>query len=254
MHTASISYHLVPVYSGRIATGVYKPHILMDAPPQICRGGLTMKALLTCMLPLVATLNCISFARSDRSPEQIAAERALMTKKTALLERENQVLRDENLELTRLNDLTRAEKVKIQAEQIAELERRSAQLKQAETTIANLTEKIGILESESGGRIKQLTALNEQLAKKSADETRRLQEELTKVQLESAQEKERLGKEAAEKEFNFSKELQETRGRLAEKTKEADDLRRQVNELRASEARLQQELQQKRNTPSPATK
>lgn len=213
-----------------------------------------MKALPLCLLCLVTMVNCISFARSDRSPEQIAAERALLSKKTALLERENQVLRDENLELTRLNDLARAEKVKLQAAQIAELERKTAQLKQAEATITNLNEKIGILESESGGRIKQLTSLNEQIAKKSADETRRLQEELTKTQLEAAQEKERLGKEAAEKEFNFSKELQEMRARLAEKTKEADELRRQTNELRASETILQNELQKLRGSQPPATK
>jgi len=228
--------------------------ILVDRVPQICSSAATMNSrLLLVALPLVV-VQCISFARSDRSPEQIAAERALLSKKTALLERENQVLRDENLELTKLNDLARAEKVKMQAAQLAELERKSAQLKQTEVTISNLNEKIGILESESGGRIKQLTSLNEQIAKKSADETRRLQEELTKQQLEAAQEKERLGKEAAEKEFNFSKELQEMRTRLAEKTKEADELRRQTNELRASEVKLQHELQQKRGNHTPVTK
>ena len=228
--------------------------IIVDRVPRICSNAATMNSrLLLVALPAIAA-QCISFARSDRSPEQIAAERALLSKKTALLERENQVLRDENLELTRLNDMARAEKVKLQAAQIAELERKSAQLKQAETTITNLNEKIGILESESGGRIKQLTSLNEQIAKKSADETRRLQEELTKTQLEAAQEKERLGKEAADKEFNFSKELQEMRARLAEKTKEADELRRQTNELRANETKLQNEMQKLRGSHSPATK
>ncbi len=206
------------------------------------------------VLPFVFA-QCISFARSDRSPEQIAAERALLSKKTALLERENQVLRDENLELTRLNDLHKAEQAKKQTEQSAELERKSAQLKSAETTITNLNEKIGILESDSGGRIKQLNTLNEQLAKKSAEDIRKLQDDLARVQLAAAQDKERLGKEAAEKDFNMNKELQDMRQRLAEKVKEADELRRQIAELRLIESRLQQELQDARNkTVAPVAK
>lgn len=44
------------------------------------------------------------------------------------------------------------------------------------------------------------------------------------------------------------------RARLAEKTKEADELRRQTNELRANETKLQNEVQKLRGSHSPATK
>lgn len=203
-----------------------------------------------CLLPIF--VNCLSFARSDRSPEQIAAERALLSKKTALLERENHVLRDENLELTRLNDLHKAEQAKAQAEQAAELERKSAQLKSAEATITSLNDRIGILESDSGGRIKQLSALNEQLVKKSAEEISKLQDDLARIQLAAAQEKEQIGKDAAQKEFNRNKELEDLHLRLTEKVKEADGLRRQITELRATEVRLQKELQEARSNISPS--
>ena len=106
---------------------------------------------------------CAGLARQDKSPDQIAAEKALTGKKTALLERENQVLRDENLELTRSSEMLRADLEKKRAEFAANETRRSAELKAAEASIANLTQKIAILESESGGKIKQLTQLNDRI-------------------------------------------------------------------------------------------
>lgn len=169
-----------------------------------------------------------------------------MGKKTALLERENQVLREENLALGRDAELLRSEQQKKQAEFSAEREKLAAQLKSAEGAIANLTEKLGILESESGGKIRQLVALNEQLAKKSAEELRQAREELARVQLEAAQEKDKLGRENAEKQFALGKEIQELRQRLTEKEKETDELRRKVTELRAAEAQLTQQLNELR--------
>ncbi|HNL10631.1 MAG TPA: hypothetical protein PKM44_08975 [Turneriella sp.] len=155
----------------------------------------------------VAASGCSVFARRERTPDQIAAEAALMGKKTALLERENQVLREENLALNRDAELQKSEQQKKQAEFSAERDKLTAQVKSAEGAIANLNEKIGILESESGGKIRQLVALNEQLAKKSAEEMRKAQEDLSRVQLESAQEKEKLGRENAEKQFALGKEI-----------------------------------------------
>lgn len=189
---------------------------------------------------------CSAFARRERTPDQIAAEAALMGKKTALLERENQVLREENLALGRDAELLKSEQQKKQVEFSAEREKLTAQLKSAEGAIANLNEKIGILESESGGKIRQLVTLNEQLAKKSAEELRKAQEDLARVQLEAAQEKDKLGRENAEKQFAFGKEIQDLKQRLTEKEKETDELRRKVTELRAAEAQLTQQLNELR--------
>lgn len=203
-------------------------------------------------LPLVIVLcGCNAFARRERSAEQIAAEAALLGKKSTLLERENQILREENLALTRDAELYRSEQQKKQAELTAERDRLAAQLKSAESTIANLNEKITILESESGGKIKQLVALNEQLSKKAADDTRKLQEELARVQLEFAQEKEKLTRENAERQFALGKEIQELKQRLAEKEKESDELRRKITELRAAEASLTQQLNDLRSRIAP---
>ncbi|MCX7633209.1 MAG: hypothetical protein N2Z22_07755 [Turneriella sp.] len=193
---------------------------------------------------------CSAFARRERSAEQIAAEAVLLGKKSTLLERENQILREENLALSRDVEILRSEQQKKDAEAAAERERLQTQLKAAETTIANLNEKISILESESSGKLRQLTALNEQLAKKYAEDQRKLQEELSRVQLEAAQERERLAKENAEKQFLLGKEIQELKQRLADKEKELHELRTQLNGLRASEAALLKQLENlKANTP-----
>lgn len=197
-------------------------------------------ALLPCLLTALG--GCSSFGRIERTPDQIAAEAALTNRKTALLERENQVLREENLALGRDAELLKSEQQKKLAEFSAERDRLAAQMKSAEGAIANLNEKIGILESESGGKIRQLVALNEQLAKKSAEDLRKAQEDLSRAQLEGAQEKDKLGRDNAEKQFALGKEIQELKQRLAEREKEADELRRKVAELRVTEAQLTQQL------------
>ena len=206
----------------------------------------------------IFTAGCAGLARQDKSPDQIAAEKALTGKKTALLERENQVLRDENLELTRSGELIRADLAKKQAEFTANDARRNAELKSAEANIANLTQKIAILESESGGKIKQLTQLNEQLSERHAKEREKLQEDLKRAQVAGAAEKDRLSREAAEKQFAYGKEMQELKQRAAEKEKEIDDMRRSLAALRENEAKLQKEIQdlKSRNNPvaAPAAK
>lgn len=204
------------------------------------------------LLLWISITGCAGLSRQDKSPDQIAAEKALIGKKTALLERENQVLRDENLELTRSAELMRAEFAKKQSEFTASENRRTAELKAAETNIANLTQKITILESESGGKIKQLTQLNEQLAERQAKEREKLLEDLKRTQVTAAEEKEKFVREAAEKQFAQAKEIQELKARTAEKEKEIDDLRRSLAALRETEARLTKELAELKNKPAPA--
>jgi hypothetical protein len=203
------------------------PHALSVFCPRMRFYGLWLAG--------ICTFSCIGFGRRDKSSEQVASERALLNKKTALLERENQVLRDENLELTRAMELQKADFDKKQASLQAEQEKRATQLKTTETNLANLTEKLAILESESGGKIKQLNQLNEQLAQKSAETQRKLQEDLAALQLSAAKEKEQLSREAAEKQFGLGKEIQELRQRLGEKEKE-------IAELRETQIRLQREI------------
>jgi chromosome segregation ATPase len=199
----------------------------------------------------IFTAGCAGLARQDKSPDQIAAEKALTGKKTALLERENQVLRDENLELTRSGELIRADLEKKQAEFSANDARRAAELKSAEANIANLTQKIAILESESGGKIKQLTQLNEQLSERHTKEREKLQEDLKRAQVEGAAEKDRLIREAAEKQFAHGKEVQELKQRTSEKEKEIDEMRRALATLRENEARLQKEIQELKSRTAP---
>ncbi|MBL8035758.1 MAG: hypothetical protein JNJ69_18790 [Leptospiraceae bacterium] len=183
-----------------------------------------------CMLILVT--GCAGLTLSQKSADQVAAERALVAKKTSLLERENQVLRDENLQLTRSGEMAKADAERKQTEFTANLNRLTGELKAAETTIANLNQKIAILESESGGKIKQLTQLNEQLTERHREEMGKLTGELKNAQVEAARDKERASREAAEKQFAHAKEVQELKTRLTEKEKEADELRRTISELR----------------------
>ena len=158
--------------------------------------------------------SCASW--QDRSSDQIAAERALIQRKTALLERENQILRDENLELTRAVEVAKAEAEKKAASFVAEQEKQAASMKALETHLTNLTDKIAILESDSVGKIRKLTQLNEQLTQKSIEAQKKLQDELADAQQKAAKEKEKLQKEAADKQFAQEKELELLRRELSE--------------------------------------
>lgn len=195
-----------------------------------------------------ATLICLIFSacagisRNEKSGEHVAAEQALIGRRTALLERENQVLREENLELTRANELGRAELQKQQADAAARDEKNAAEIATLAANLKNLQEKITILESESGGKIKLLTALNAELAQKSAALQKKLQDDLARSQLEAAAEKERMTREAAEARFTQGKELQELKQRVADREREGEELRKKIAELRDSEARLQKEI------------
>jgi len=212
---------------------------------------------LLCSFIAMTAFACVGVSRSKKSADQIAAEQRLLGQKTALLERENQVLRDENLEITRAGDLARADYEKKQREFTAMDEKRLAEIKTVEASIANLKDKIAILESESGGKIKQLTALNTELADKSQKAQEKLQEDLKRLQLASAQEKEKLQKEAAEKQFTQAKELQEIKQRLTNQEKDADELRKKINDMRENEARLTRENAELKNrlnaAPQPPT-
>lgn len=192
---------------------------------------------------------CVGISRNEKSSEQVAAEQALIGRRTALLERENQVLREENLDLTRANELNRAELQKHQADANARDEKRSAEIATLSTNLKNLQEKITILESESGGKIKQLTALNAELAQKSAELQKKLQDDLARAQIEAAAEKERLTREAAEARFTLGKEMQELKQRLADREKESEELRKRIAELRDNETKLQKELADLKSRP-----
>lgn len=211
-------------------------------------------AYFVCLFCLALLQACSAFARRERSADEIAAESMLLSKKTALLERENEVLRGENLELTRSMEMQDAEHKKKQTELNAIRERLQGQLKSAETSIKNLSDKIEILESESGGKIRQLNALNEQLSKKAAEDLKNAQDDLTRTQLQNAKEKERMSREAAEKQFALGKEVQELKQRIADKEKEAEGLRKEMASVREAQAKLEQELLRYRAPSSPFKK
>lgn len=175
---------------------------------------------------------CAIFDKQKKSAEQIAAERALLNRKTALLERENSVLRAENLQMQKNNDLLRADTQRLAKEQETQKEQLTAELKARDTTILNLREKIQILESETGGRIKQLAQLNAALEKKRSEETAELQKEISRLKLEFAAEKEATSKENTEKQFKLNKEIQDLRQSMSDKLKEIDALRKEISDLK----------------------
>ncbi len=166
------------------------------------------------LLLLFFLVSCANW--QTRSSDQVIAERALIQRKTALLERENQILRDENLELTRQIEHAKAEVEKQKASFLAQEDKQAAEMKTLETQITNLTEKIKILESDSVGKIRRLTQLNEQLTQKANETQKKLQDELSDAQQKAAKEREKLTKEAAEKQFAQEKELELLRRELSE--------------------------------------
>lgn len=180
-------------------------------------------------------IGCAGFGPPTKTRAEIAAENATVGKRTELLELENKILREENLQLTRDNELERAEHARKQSEYVALDAKRLQQIASIEQSISNLKEKIAILEADASGKIKQLTQLNAELARKSQEAQAKLQDDLARAQRSAAEEREKLLREAADKQFAQGKEINEIKTQLSEKDTTIGKLR---EELRIAEAEI----------------
>ena len=181
-------------------------------------GGLRLCSL---SLAMVMCMACLAPVKQD--PQllngQILAENSTMKKRLPLIERENDVLKKENLQhRMKILDLE---------SQIKELdqERDSLNDKYAKDMAANaeqvnkLQETNQKLEQESNARIQELTSRNVDLKARMASEVQDLKEQMARQNDAHIQERKVIMQENAKREFDLSARLDNLK-----KTLEAKDL------------------------------
>lgn len=202
-----------------------------------CLGLLTLlsekKYILLLLLAVVG--GCTSLQQPGRDPEKELAERSIVARKTELLERENHVIREDNMLLQKENATLKARIDTLQEEIKVQREKNLSDNTLWQKKYSNLEEQFKVLQSESGGRIRQLTELHAQQEKKFTEELRAQKELLQNEQLQWAREREELRKQLADLEFKSAREIYD----LKENEKE---LKREL-----SAARQAQETAQKEN-------
>ncbi len=176
-----------------------------------------MKKTAIVFTALAVALSCATMdtGKQKEYGERLRAENSLMKKRLVLLERENGVLKQENLQYKKdLQQLgARFEKLEADLASLNEKYRTDIALRDAQNR--NLAQKNAILEKESSEKIKELTAVNKEMETRLSAEIRSLNEQMARQKEAFNKEREALKQESAKKEFELSTEIGALKKNLA---------------------------------------
>jgi len=187
--------------------------------------------IVSCVLVSVSCAS-VGGASYQQLAEQLKSENSLMKGRLVLLQRENHVLRNENLlgkkEIQNLG--ARIEKLAADIESLREKHRGELALKEGQ--IQDMLKKNEILRQESSQKIQELMQLAKDIELRLGNEAKRLGAELSKQQESFNGEREKLRTEAAGREFALSKEIEALKKAIAMRDGEIAGLKSVQSELR----------------------
>lgn len=176
---------------------------------------------------------CASRPKTDGMPvtEQLRAENSLIKKRLILAERENAVLKDENLQCKNDNRQLCARIEKLGADIALLDERYKKDIALRESQNQALQQKNAVLAKESSEKIRELSELYRATESRLGEEISRLNEELRKLQVSYAREREAVRNENAQRELALSREIESIKRFAAGKEAEADVLKTALSAL-----------------------
>ena len=191
-----------------------------------------MKQMIVACVLVSVSCASVGGASYQQLAEQLKSENSLMKGRLVLLQRENHVLRNENLlgkkEIQNLG--ARIEKLAADIESLREKHRGELALKEGQ--LQDMLKKNDILRQESSQKIQELMQLAKDIELRLGNEAKRLGAELSKQQESFNGERERLRTEAAGREFALFKEIEALKKALAMKDGEIAGLKSVQSELR----------------------
>lgn len=191
-----------------------------------------MKQMIVACVLVSVSCASVGGASYRQLAEQLKSENSLMKGRLALLQRENHVLRNENLigkkEIQNLG--ARIEKLAADIESLKEKHRGEMALK--ESQLQDQLKKNAILQQESSQKIQEIMQLSKDIELRLGGEVKRLGSELSKQQESFNGERERLKTEAAKKEFALSSEIEALRKSITAKDGEIAGLKSAQSECR----------------------
>lgn len=182
-------------------------------------GG--MLKLCSVSLAMILCVACLAPVKEDVQPlnSQILAENSTMKKRLPLIERENDVLKKENLQ-QRMKLLELESQIKQQGLQIDSLnDKYDKDMTASAEQVLKLQETSQKLEKESSARIQELVSKNTALKARMAGEIQDLKAQMAKQNDTHIKERKRIMQENAKREFDLTARLDNLK-----KTLEAKDL------------------------------
>ncbi len=166
-------------------------------------------------------------SRCGEIKDNLESENILMKRNLVLIERENSVIREENLSYKRdLQTKTAlAEKLEEDIKSLTDKYKKDISL--WEQKYGNLMDKNKILEKESSEKIREMTALNKDLEIRLGNQIKKLNEDMQKKEQEHHGEKEKMKTDFAQREFNLQKDIEEMKRTLKGKDEEIATLKSQ---------------------------
>jgi chromosome segregation ATPase len=160
---------------------------------------------------------CASSGRSGNGPatEQLRAENSLIKKRLILAERENAVLKDENLQCKSDNRQLAARIEKLTADIAALDERYRKDIALRENQYQALQQKNAVLSKESSEKIRELSELNRAIESRLGGEIARINEEMRRLQESFTKERETVRNENTRRELALAREIESLK-KLAE--------------------------------------
>lgn len=170
---------------------------------------------------------CASQPKTAGMPgtEQLRAENSLIKKRLILAERENAVLKDENLQCKNDNRQLSARIEKLGADIAALDERYKKDIALRDSQNQALQQKNAVLAKESSEKIRELSELNRATESRLGGEISRLNDELRTLQESYTKEREAVRNENAQRELALSREIESLKRLAAGREAEAASLR-----------------------------
>jgi chromosome segregation ATPase len=191
-------------------------------------------ALNLCVLSCIVVLGvaCATPVKVDEQPvnSRFLAENSAMKKRLPLIERENDVLKKENLQhRTKIQDLE-TQLGKLTADLTSLNEKYTNDTAADEEQIRILQDTIRTIEAESAEKIEGLISQNTALEEKRAGEVRALNEQMAMQKQAFGQEREQMMQASAKKELNLTGRMDDLKKAVEAKQLEITSLKMALNE------------------------
>ncbi|MDA8137237.1 MAG: hypothetical protein M0036_01185 [Desulfobacteraceae bacterium] len=187
-------------------------------------------------LSFMIVVSCVSPGESTKAdtPERIMAENSQMKRRLPMLERENDVLKQENLQYRAKTQQMEANLEKTNSDLLALQEQYSKDMALNEEQIKSLHTKYNLFEAQSARTLEDLNKLYGDLQTKHTQEIKALNEKIAAQRTDFNKERDQLKQTYADMELKLSSQINELKSSLH--TSEND-----INALKATNSEISQQ-------------
>jgi chromosome segregation ATPase len=203
--------------------------IILKLPQKATRHGLLVLLLLTSACTTTGQVT------QPDANNRILAENSQMKKRLPSIERENDVLNQENLEYKKRLRQTEAKIEKLSADLTTLNEKYAMDMAQSEEQIGNLHERYNLLQGESTRKFAELMELYNALEQKRNQDVKALNNQIAEQKNTFSLERDALKQQSAKREF-------ELLGEIADLKKDLDSREMEIASLKTANSDISQQM------------